>query len=79
MSTEDLRKAVTEAIEAGLFVPSSTDPEEPETDLTEDETLSPYPCSSCKHFDEDLLNCSFEHCPYIQCSEDDLEGQQYLY
>lgn len=76
MSIEDLKKAVAEAKEADLFASYPTDPDEPETDLTDEEEI--HLCSGCKYYDEYLFDC-LKHCPYREDSGDDLEGQQFFY
>ncbi len=73
MCTEDLKKAVTEAIEAGLFVPRSTAPDEQKT--------GSYECpkfDNCKYFDPMSFQCTSDHCPYIDEPETDLTEDEAL-
>ena len=79
MCIEDLKKAVAEAKEADLFASSPTDPDEPETDQTEEKEIHHYPCNGCKYYDVYIYDCKLNHCPYVEDPGDDLEGQQYLY
>lgn len=77
MSIEELKTAVSEALEADLFDLTHIESDETETDPVPEEPLTHSHCNCCKYYDWYLYECTVEHCPYIE--DDELDGQQHLF